>query len=187
MLATGMYLEESNTSNGFKANNALNAFLQSEVQQIAGSALKTIDLSVSVEDATSETGETNTDYSFQFAKKFWGNRVNVIIGGRVSTGNDARNDASSFIDNISLEYRLDNSASRYVRIFYDHNKQDPLEGQLTEMGAGLVMRRKTNTFGEIFQLWKRKKKDHPLQNDNGPAPSAGTDGTENADEKHNQK
>lgn len=187
MLATGMYLEESNTSNGFKANNALNAFLQSEVQQIAGNALRTIDLSVSVEDATSETGETNTDYSFQFAKKFWGNRVNVIIGGRVSTGNDARNDATSFIDNISLEYRLDNSASRYVRLFYDHNKQDPLEGQLTEMGAGLVMRRKTNTFGEIFQLWKRKKKDNPLQNDNGPASNADTEGTENADEKHNQK
>lgn len=156
MLATGMYLEESNTSSGFKANNALNAFLQSEVQQIAGNALRTIDLSVNVEDGTNENGETNTDYSFRFAKRFWGDRVNVIIGGRVSTGEDARNNAASFIDNVSLEYRLDNSASRYIRLFYDHNKHDPLEGQLTEMGAGLVLRRKTDTFGEIF-LWKRNK------------------------------
>lgn len=118
--------------------------------------MRTIDLSVNVEDGTNENGETNTDYSFRFAKRFWGDRVNVIIGGRVSTGEDARNNAASFIDNVSLEYRLDNSASRYIRLFYDHNKHDPLEGQLTEMGAGLVLRRKTDTFGEIF-LWKRNK------------------------------
>lgn len=155
MLATGLYLEENNASNGLKTSNALNAFLQNQVQQIAGKALKSVDLSVSVEDGTSATGESNTDYSFRFAKKFWGNRVNVIIGGHVSTGEDARNDASSFIDNISLEYRIDNSAKRYVRIFYDHNSQDPLEGSLTEAGAGLVLRRKAEKFGEIFTFWKK--------------------------------
>lgn len=154
MLATGLYLEENNASNGLKTSNALNAFLQNQVQQIAGKALKSVDLSVSVEDGTSETGVSNTDYSFRFAKKFWGNRVNVIIGGHVSTGEDARNDAASFIDNISLEYRIDNSAKRYVRLFYDHNSQDPLEGQMTEAGIGLVLRRKVEKFSEIFTFWK---------------------------------
>ena len=161
MLATGLYLEESNASNGLKTSNALNAFLQNQVQQIAGKALKSVDLSVSVEDGTSATGESNTDYSFRFAKKFWGNRVNVVIGGHVSTGEDARNDASSFIDNISLEYRIDNSAKRYVRLFYDHNSQDPLEGSLTEAGAGLVLRRKVEKFGEIFTFWKKNDGSSP--------------------------
>ncbi|MDY4760231.1 MAG: hypothetical protein SO210_08670, partial [Bacteroidaceae bacterium] len=55
----------------------------------------------------------------------------------------------------SLEYRIDNSAKRYVRIFYDHNSQDPLEGSLTEAGAGLVLRRKAEKFGEIFTFWKK--------------------------------
>ncbi len=159
MLATGLYLEENNASNGLKTGNALNAFLQNQVQQIAGKALKSVDLSVSVEDGTSATGESNTDYSFRFAKKFWGNRVNVVIGGHVSTGEDARNDASSFIDNISLEYRIDNSAKRYVRLFYDHNSQDPLEGSLTEAGAGLVLRRKVGKFGDIFTFWKKEDGD----------------------------
>ncbi len=154
MLATGLYLEESNASNGLKTSNALNAFLQNQVQQIAGKALKSVDLSVSVEDGTSSTGMSNTDYSFRFAKKFWGNRVNIVIGGHVSTGEDARNDASSFIDNVSVEYRIDNSAKRYVRLFYDHNSQDPLEGQMIEAGAGLVLRRKVEKFGEVFTFWK---------------------------------
>ena len=151
MLATGMYLLEGDTGgSSFNTNNALNAFLQSEIQNIAGSALKTFDIGLSVEDGTSAAGTTTTDYSFRFAKRFWGNRVNVIIGGKVSTGQDAQNSAESFIDNISLEYRLDRSATRYIRLFYDRNTQDPLEGQLIETGAGLVLRRKTDNLGELF-------------------------------------
>lgn len=158
MLATGLYLEESNASGGLKTSNALNAFLQNQVQQIAGKALKSVDLSLSVDDGTSVTGESNTDYSFRFSKKFWGDRVNVIIGGHVSTGEDAHNDASSFIDNVSLEYRLDNNAKRYVRLFYDRESNDPFEGNLIEAGAGLVLRRKLDRFSDIFLLRGKAKK-----------------------------
>ena len=156
MLATGMYLTDDNMSNGgFKANNALNAFLQSEIQNIAGSALRTIDINLGVESGTSAAGTSTTDYSFQFAKRFWGNRISVIVGGKVSTGADAQNSAASIIDNISVEYRLDKSATRYVRVFYDRDTQDPLEGQLTKTGAGLVLRRKTDRLGELF-LFRKK-------------------------------
>lgn len=160
MLATGMYMTDdmsSMGSSGFKASNALNAFLQSEIQNIAGSALKTIDVTVGMESGTSSKGTETTDYSFQFAKRFWNNRISVIIGGKVSTGEDAQNSASSFIDNIAIEYRLDQSASRYVRVFYDRSTQDPLEGELTTTGAGLVLRRKTNRLGELFIFSNRKK------------------------------
>ncbi len=158
MLATGMYLTDEGlaTGSGFKASNALNAFLQSEIQHIAGSALRTIDINLGVESGTSSAGTSTTDYSFQFAKRFWGNRISVIIGGKVSTGSDAENSAASIIDNVSMEYRLDKSSTRYVRLFYDRDTQDPLEGQLTKTGAGLVLRRKTDRLGELF-LFKKKK------------------------------
>lgn len=159
MLATGMYLNDESMSSGgsgFKASNALNAFLQSEIQNIAGSALKTIDVSIGMESGVSSMGTATTDYSFQFAKRFWGNRISVIIGGKVSTGADAQNSAESFIDNVSVEYRLDKGASRYVRVFYDRGTHDPFEGQLTTTGAGLVLRRKTNRLGELF-IFKNKE------------------------------
>lgn len=159
MLATGMYLTDENMmSGGFKANNALNAFLQSEIQNIAGSALRTIDINLGVESGTSSAGTGTTDYSFQFAKRFWNNRISVIVGGKVSTGADAENDAASIIDNVSVEYRLDKSSSRYVRVFYDRDTQDPLEGQLTKTGAGLVLRKKTNRLGELFIFRQKKDK-----------------------------
>lgn len=158
MMATGMYMTDETmmSGSGFKANNALNAFLQNEIQNIAGSALKTIDINLGVESGTSQTGTSTTDYSFQFAKRFWGNRISVIIGGKVSTGADATNSAESFINNISVEYRLDQGATRYVKCFYDRNTQDPLEGQLTKTGVGLVLRRKTDRLGELF-IFKKKK------------------------------
>ncbi len=162
MLATGMYMTDdmlTGGGSGFKASNALNAFLQSEIQNIAGSALKTLDISVGMESNTSSTGTTTTDYSFQFAKRFWNNRVSVIVGGRVSTGEEAKNSAGSFIDNVAIEYRLDRSATRYVKVFYDRSTQDPLEGQLTQTGAGLVLRRKTDKLGDLFIFSNRKKRD----------------------------
>ncbi len=161
MLATGMFLDdESLTSggNGFKASNALTAFLQSEIQNIAGNALKSIDLSIGMENGTSSTGATTTDYSFQFAKRFYNNRISVIVGGKVSTGADATNSAESFIDNVTVEYRLDKSATRYVRAFYDRGTQDPFEGQLMKTGAGLVLRRKTDRLGELFIFRTNRKK-----------------------------
>ena len=149
MLATGMYLTDDNTSS-FKASNALNAFLQSEIQNIAGNALRTIDINLGVEAGTSRKGTNTTDYSFQFSKRFWGDRVSVIIGGRISAGVDADNSAESFINNVAIEYRLDQGSTRLLKLFYNRDTQDPLEGQLTRTGAGLVLRKKSDRLGDLF-------------------------------------
>lgn len=159
MMATGMYLTDSSSmKSGFKANNALNAFLQNEIQNIAGNALKSVDLSVGVETGTSLAGTQTTDYSFQFAKRFWDDRIRVIIGGRVSAGKNADNRAESIINNVSVEYRMNQGATRYLRVFYDRDQQDPLEGQLTKAGLGYSVRKKTDKFGDLFIFWRKKEK-----------------------------
>ena len=155
MLVTGMYLSDNNSS-GFKASNALNAFLQSEIQNIAGNALKSIDINLGVETGTSSKGTNTTDYSFQFSKRLWGDRVSVIIGGRVSAGVDAENSAESFITNVAIEYRLDQASTKLLKLFYNRDTQDPLEGQLTRTGAGIVLRKKSDRLGDLF-IFKKKK------------------------------
>ncbi len=151
LMATGLFMGDgTGAKGGMQAGSALSAFLQSEIQNIAGSALKTVDINFGIENSTTQTGASQTDYSFQFSKRFFNNRFAVNIGGKVSTGNEANNSAASFIDNITLEYRLDKGATRYVQIFYDRSNYDPLEGQLTKMGTGIVLRKKTNKLGELF-------------------------------------
>ncbi|MCR5180768.1 MAG: translocation/assembly module TamB [Bacteroidaceae bacterium] len=154
MLATGMYINESG-SNGLSGQNALNAFLQSQVSNLTGKALKSVDLSIGVEQGTNSTGSTQTDYSFRFAKRFWNNRVSVILGGKVSSGENVQNTGETLIDNVSIEYRLDKSATRYVKLFYDKTNESVLDGEITEMGGSLVLRKKTDKLGELF-LFRKK-------------------------------
>lgn len=155
MLVTGMYMTEGfNVKNGFSYANTLNAYLQSAINNIAGQALSTIDVSFGIENSTTATGGTTTDYSFSFRKRFWGNRISLVVGGKVSSGSEAQNNGQTIIDNVSLEYMLDNGASRYVRLYYDRNYQSMIEGELTEMGAALVLRRRTNRLRDLFRFGK---------------------------------
>ena len=66
--------------------------------------------------------------------------------------------AQPFIDNVSVEYRLDNSGSRYVKLFHNKNYESLLEGEITETGAGIVLRRKMMHLRELFNFKKKKVK-----------------------------
>ena len=151
MLVTGMYVtDDAETNGGYNYANTLNAYLQSAINEVAGKALSTVDVNFGIQSGTSDAGTATTDYSFSFAKRFWGNRISVIVGGKVSTGRDAVNTGQTIIDNIAVEYRLDKTASRYVNIFYDRNYESLLEGQVTKMGGGIVLRKKADKLGELF-------------------------------------
>lgn len=133
-------------------NSALNSFLQSEINGIAGNAMRTLDLSFGMDNSTDASGNSHTDYSFKFAKRFWNNRLNIVVGGKVSTGSDVQNQNQSFFDNVTFEYRLDNTANKYVKLFYNRNVYDWLEGETTDYGVGFIIRRKVQHFKDILKF-----------------------------------
>ena len=136
--------------------SALNSVLSSQINSLMGN-LKNASVSVGIEDHDlSDTGGKRTDYSFRYSQRLFNNRFQIVIGGKVSTGENATNNAESFIDNISLEYRLDRTGTRYVRLFYDKNYESVLEGEITETGVGLVLRKKLDKLSELF-IFKKKK------------------------------
>lgn len=160
MLATGVYMNSGVKGGGLSMGSALNSVIQSQINSLAGSVFQSINASftMGMEDRTSaETGDKQTDYSFRYSQRLFNDRVQIVIGGKVTTGANATNDAESFIDNISLEYRLDTSGTRYVRVFYDKNYESVLDGEITETGVGLVLRRKMDRLGELFIFRKKKK------------------------------
>ena len=136
--------------------SALTSVLSSQINSLMGN-LKNASLSVGVEDHDdSETGSKRTDYSFRYSQRLFNNRFQIVIGGKVSQGENTTNDAESFIDNISLEYRLDRTGTRYIRLFYDKNYESVLEGEITETGVGIVLRKKLDKLSELF-IFKKKK------------------------------
>ena len=167
MLATGMYLSSSNSS-GFSASNALNNFLQNEINNIAGQALNTaVDVNVGLEQSTRDDGSTRTDYSFKFSKRFFSDRLNIVIGGKISAdGNKTENESGAYIDDVSLEWRLDNGGTRYVRLFHEKNYDNLIEGELIENGAGVVLRKKLDRLSELFIFKRNKQTPAPVVREN---------------------
>jgi hypothetical protein len=155
MLATGMYMGNSGAGNGLTMGAALNSVLQSQINTLAGS-VSNASLSVGIEDRELKTGATQTDYTFRYSQRFFNDRVQIIIGGKISTGSQATNDMDSFIDNVSLEYRLDSGGTRYVRAFHKKNYENLLEGEITETGVGFLYRKKLDNLSDLW-MWARKK------------------------------
>lgn len=151
MLTTGMYLADGNT-NSFTMNSALSSFLNSEINQITGNALRTLDLSFGMDNTTDASGAVHTDYSFKFAKRFWNNRLKIVVGGKVSSGADYQDQNNSFFDNVTFEYRLDDTANKYVTLFYQNNSYDWLDGYTQKFGGGFVWRRSVQSFSDLIRF-----------------------------------
>lgn len=159
MLCTGMYLAGSNSS-GFNSNNALNSFLENEINNIANKALSTttVNVDMGVEQTTRDDGSTRTNYSFKFSRRFFNDRLNVIIGGKVSSGDSQyENESGAYIDDVSLEWRLNDNGTSYVRLFHEKNYENLLEGELISNGVSYIFRKKYNKLSEIWKPIKLKK------------------------------
>ncbi len=141
LLTTGLYLGEGGTGN--LMNTALLSFLQSQLDNISRDAFRTVDVSVGIEplpDGVSGVS-TRTDYTYSIAKRFWHDRIRVIIGGSVTTSNE-RVASDAIISNISIEWRITPNGSQYLRFFYDTDYKSILEGEIRETGIGYAYRRK---------------------------------------------
>jgi hypothetical protein len=192
MLTTGMYLTSGNTS-GFSMNSALNSFLQSEINQITGSALKTLDLSVGLDNSTDASGQRHTDYSFKFSKRLLNNRLKIQLGGKVSTGSsDEPGQKQSFFDNVTMEYRMDQNGQKNVKLYYSQNVYDWLDGYTELFGAGFVWRKKMDSLLDVFKIFSSDSKQlTPLARPNNPgnpgAPNAPFTTTPNDSIRHEGK
>ena len=154
MLTTGMYLADGNT-NAFSMNSVLSAYLQSEINNITGSALKTLDLSVGLDNTTDATGASHTDYSFKFSKRLFNNRLKIQIGGKVSSGqSDDMGQKQSFFDNVTMEYRLDQNSTKNVKLFYTQNVYDWIDGYTDLYGGGFVWRKKMDSLLDVFKIFR---------------------------------
>ena len=161
MLITGAY---AGSSRSMTVANALNSFIDAKINDIAGTAMKSVNINVGINDATNaETGNTYKNYSFSFSKRFWNDRITFVIGGEVNSG-DHNTGNDSFINNASLEWKLSDNSNRFLKLFYDKNYESILEGEITEMGIGYVYKRKLDSLKELF-IFRKSIKETTLQHE----------------------
>lgn len=106
---------------------------------------------------TADARGKRTDYGFRYSQRFFDNRFQIVLDDKVPTGAQAISSAESFIDSISLEYRLGTPRTRRVHLSRDKNYESMLEGEITRTGIGLVLCKRVDRLSELFTSRKKKK------------------------------
>ncbi len=178
LLITGTYTGPSAKSvkSNLISTGSLYSFLTSQLNALAAKSIKGVDINFGVdqyESGTNGNTSTTTSYSYQVSKSLINNRFKIVVGGNYSTDASAdENFQQNLISDIAFEYilRQTNTMSLNARLFRHTGFESILEGEITETGVGLTLRRRLAYFTEIThfglsKLWKKHKKTEE------PAPS----------------
>ncbi|MDD6701568.1 MAG: translocation/assembly module TamB domain-containing protein [Bacteroidales bacterium] len=162
MLLYGQYTGQ-NTKTNTSGENILYSFLESQLNSWAAKAIKGVDLSFGVNQYDKTTdGVTNTEtsYSYQVSKTLFNNRFKIQVGGNYSTDTDDSDIAQNLVSDVSLEYVIKQSQSTNMsaKLFRHSDFENILEGDITEMGAGIVVKRRVETLSKFFNFLRKRKK-----------------------------
>ncbi len=137
--------------NDLTASSALFSFLQSKLNTWAAQTLPGIDLSFGINQYHGENNRgTETSYSYRLAKSLFNDRFKIVVGGEYSTELGDDDIASSLFNDVSLEYYLNDSGNRYLKLFRHMGYENVLEGQVTETGVAYVLKRKLTNLKNLF-------------------------------------
>ena len=155
-MATGMYLAGGSGAGNLDLNSALTSLLQSQINKTAGKLLQGTDLNLGLDRYDGASGEAaHTDLTYSFSRRFYNDRIRIVVGGKVQSGAGATNQGQTFLDNVSLKYQLDKTGEQYLSLYHKLVTDNVLEGEFSETGVGYVLRRKLSS---LLDLFGRKKK-----------------------------
>lgn len=161
LLIYGTYTGPGTVNTGTNANNTLNNFVEKELNQWTRKYLKNTNLTFGI-DTYNQIGADGqevkrTDYSYQFSKQLFNDKINVKVGGRISSDNDPGTSMEdNLIDDIAIEYMFTKKRNLLMKVFRHTNYESVLEGEVTQTGIGIVWRKSFRKLKEIFKGKKQK-------------------------------
>ncbi|MDE7412292.1 MAG: translocation/assembly module TamB [Muribaculaceae bacterium] len=172
LLLYGQYVSGDTKANANLGGNLLYSFLESQLNSWAAKTIRGVDLSFGIDQydkLSNGASSTETSYSYQVSKSLFNNRFKIQVGGNYSTDASAdENLEQNLVSDISLEYilRQTQTTNMAVRLFRHTGYESILEGEVTETGAGFVMKRKLDNLLRMFRFLMPKKK-RKRNNDSG--------------------
>lgn len=164
LLITGQYTngDISTSNSNFLMGNVYN-FLTSQINSWAARNIKGVDLSFGVDQYNKTVeGQSSTamSYSYQLSKSLFNNKFKISVGGNYATdANTDENLTQNLISDISFEYMLRQTQSQtmYLKLFRHNGYESILEGEITEMGVGWVLKRKIGDLRQLFRFRRRRR------------------------------
>lgn len=150
---TGPGAVSSNSGN--IANNALYGFVENELNKYT----RKTGLTFGIDSYNTNNETVRTDFTYQFSRQLFNDKVSVKIGGRVSSDNNEGNSGSdvqdNLVDDISIEYMFTKKRNLFLKVFRHSNYESVLEGEVVQTGIGIVWRK---NFRKLKDLFIRKSK-----------------------------
>ena len=168
LMLTGTYTgQNAKTVNGNLVTSNIYSMLTSQLNSFLANNVKGVDINLGVDQyqtGTNGSTSTNTSYSYQVSKSLLNNRFKIIVGGNYTDGPGNENFEQNLISDIAFEYILKqtNNMSLNAKLYRHTGFESVLEGEITETGVGLNLRRRLAYFSELThfglsKLWKKKK------------------------------
>ena len=161
LLLYGSYSGESTkTASNLSAENLAYSFLQKSLNNWISNNVPGVDFSLGVDRYDTATGDnksTETSWSYSVSKSF-NDRFVISVGGNYSTGESAQDNLEqNLFQDVSFEYKLNKSGTTSFKLYRKTEYESILEGEITEMGGGLVWKRNISSIRDIFRIFKRRK------------------------------
>jgi translocation and assembly module TamB len=150
----------STTSNYM--NEQVNQMLENQLNQLTKTTIKDIDISFGLDSYTTATQsggeETKTSLSYEVKKNILNNRAQIEFSGRLNDFSNQQSTKDVSLNNFSFEYRLDSSATKFLKAYNEHSYEDIFEGEIVKTGVGFIYKKSYDSFRDIWMRDQKKKK-----------------------------
>lgn len=164
---------------GSFARQSVSKILTDQLNRLAGSLIKGVDINFDVNSAADyTTGERRdrTDFNVALSKRLLNDRLKVTVGSNYELeGPQANNQtASNVIGNVTVDYSLSKDGRYMLRGYRKNDYEAVVEGYVIETGLKFIMTVDYNQFKDIFRNRKRLQKQKQTKTPSAQATTGNT-------------
>lgn len=152
------------------ARKSVSKILSQQLNNLAGSLIKGVDINFdleSQEDYTSGSKTERTDLNVDVSKRLFSDRLTVSVGSNIPlSGSGAQQNASNIIGDVTVEYTLTKDGRYRVRAYRRNLTDVILEGQNIETGVSFILVMDYDEFREILHRKKIRTEQKLRNNEN---------------------
>jgi len=170
LLLLGRFVQENpfqsaagGTSNETLLKQSASRILTDQLNQLAGSLVKGVDLNFGLnaeDDYTTGQRASRTDLTVGVSKSLLNDRLRVNVGSNFELEGPSNNNqqASNIAGDVALDYQLSKDGRYMIRAYRKNQYEGVVEGQVIETGLTFIFTLDYDQFRELFGKNKKESK-----------------------------
>ncbi|HXO75650.1 MAG TPA: translocation/assembly module TamB domain-containing protein, partial [Puia sp.] len=150
------------TTLGNMAFQSASQILTNQLNQLAGSLIKGVDINFDLnnqQDYSTGTEQDYTELNVSVSKRLFSDRIAVTVGSNfdVQGNQNAGQSASNIAGDVAVDYKLTKDGRYMVRAYRKNQYEAVIEGQVVETGVSFILTFDYNRFRELFGRTREEK------------------------------